>query len=167
MLDVGESAPGFFAKAYNNGAAGDFGLSDLENKWKVMLFYVADLSKVCPTEILAFSQELDKFTASGAAVIGISTDDVHTHEKFVKESKTPIKFPLIADDDGVVSSMYGVFDKNEKKARRATFIIDNNGLIAYSCASNNKVGRSTKEIYRVLRALQSDGACAVNWEPSN
>lgn len=167
MLSVDEKAPDFFAESYHNGAIKDFGLADLNTKWKILLFYVADYSKVCPTEIIAFNQDIEKFNKAGASLVGISTDDLPTHEKFARESNSRIAFPLVADTDGIVSAMYGVFDEREKKTRRATFIIDENGKIAYACISINKIGRSTHEIYRVLRALQSGEACAVNWEPKD
>ena len=92
-------------------------LSDYKGKFLVLVFYPFDFTYVCPTELIAFSEALDKFRAINAEVIGVSTDSHFTHLAWVKTPRTEgglgkIDYPLMADFSKEVSRSYGVLVDN-------------------------------------------------------
>lgn len=168
MVAIGDSAPAFSCRALTKLGAKDITLKDFSGKWKVLLFYVADFSPVCPTEVVELNKEYERFSSEGIELIGISSDSLDTHKKLVKEMLGgALKFPLLSDSDGAVGKAYTVFSTEKKNEMRATVIIDPNDKISYFCVSENRLGRSTKELYRASMGLKSGDACIVNWEPKN
>ena len=92
-------------------------LSDYKGKFLVLVFYPFDFTYVCPTELIAFNEALDKFRAINAEVIGVSTDSHFTHLAWVKTPRTEgglgkIDYPLMADFSKEVSRSYGVLVDN-------------------------------------------------------
>lgn len=73
-------------------------------------------------------------------------------------------FPLVADYNKTLSREYEVLMEKEGIALRGTFIIDPEGNLQYISVNNTAVGRNVNEFLRVLAALQTKGACPVNWE---
>ena len=72
------------------------------------MFYPADFTFVCPTEILAYSERADELRKAGAEVIGISCDSAFTHQAYVKTDKKdgglgPVNIPLVADKNHAIS----------------------------------------------------------------
>ncbi len=168
MKTIDEKAPAFKAMAYTQYGPRQVKLSDYEGRWVLLMFFVTDFSAVCPTETIAFNSEYEKFSSKGAEILGISVDTLDVHEKFVGENlNATLNFPLISDKSGAIAKKYGVYNSKKKTARRSLVMVDPEGKIKYVAVSDNRVGRSTNETYRVLRALQSGGACAVNWEPKD
>lgn len=110
------------------------------------------------------SGRISEFQARDCDVMGISTDDVDTHIRWLTSSPVdgglgPIAFPLAADPDGNTCSQYGVYVKRQRVALRGLFMIDPNGVLQYQVVHSLSVGRSTDEVLRVLDALQSGGLC--------
>ncbi|MCL4401017.1 MAG: redoxin domain-containing protein [Candidatus Parvarchaeota archaeon] len=166
MVSIGDRAPEFSGSAVTHNGVKDLKLADFSGKWKILLFYVADFSPVCPTEVAALNKEHEKFSLNGIELIGISTDSLDSHKRLIKETLGGmLQFPLFADTDGTIGGSYGVFNLNNRLERRATIILTPSDEISYFCVSDNKIGRSTKELFRVSMALKSGDACAVNWEP--
>ena len=113
MLQPATKAPAFNGKAVVNGEIKDISLSEYKGKYVVLLFYPADFTFVCPTEIIAFSERAEDFRKEGCEVIAISTDSEFTHMAW---SKTPresgglgkMNIPLLADRTQEISTKYGV-----------------------------------------------------------
>ena len=110
------------------------------------------------------SGHIAEFHERGCDVLGISTDDVETHARWLTTLPQdgglgPISFPLAADPDGSVCQMYGVYAERQRVALRGLFIVDPNGVLQYQVVHSLSVGRSTDEVLRVLDALQSGGLC--------
>lgn len=105
-------------------------LGEYEGKWLVLYFYPRDGTPGCTTEVCAFRDEITRVRAAGAEVVGVSVDDVASHEKFAREHGVP--FPLLADVDKSVARSYGVLVSKSgvEYARRDTFLIDPRGRIA-------------------------------------
>lgn len=169
---VGESAPDFNMASTKNmeTLAENVQLSDYKGKWLVMLFYPLDFTFVCPTELTAFSDNLDQFEGVGAEIIGISTDSVHSHRAWIKtpleqNGVAGLKYPLASDITGTVARDYGVLIEGAGIALRGLFIIDPEGILQYSVIHSLNVGRSVDETVRVLNALQTGGLCAAQWKP--
>lgn len=169
---VGEPAPDFNMASTKNieTLAENVKLSDYLGKWLIMLFYPLDFTFVCPTELTAFSDQLEEFENVGAEIIGISTDSVHSHRAWLKTPRdqngvADLRYPLASDITGEVARKYGVLIEGQGIALRGLFIIDPEGVLQYSVTHSLNVGRSVDETVRVLHALQTGGLCAAEWEP--
>ena len=124
---VGSSAPNFRLQD-QNGEWHD--LEDYRGTWLAVYFYPKDDTPGCTTEACNFRDNIYAFRAIGAAVVGISVDDVESHREFSDKYKLP--FVLLADEGGKTSAAYGVLRdwKLIKIASRQSFIIDPDGKIA-------------------------------------
>ena len=110
------------------------------------------------------SGRIEEFERRGCDVLGISTDDIDTHVRWLTTNPMdgglgPISFPLAADPDGTVCEQFGVYIKRQQVALRGLFMIDPNGVLQYQSVHSLSVGRSTDEVLRVLDAIQSGGLC--------
>lgn len=142
-------------------------LADFKDKWLVLVFYPADFTFVCPTEMLAFSNAIDRFKEVNAEVIAMSTDGVHCHEAWQEFVLGRLAFPLVSDQTGEITRQYGVLIEDEGIARRALFIIDPEGTVRYEVIHDSEVGRSVDEPLRVLRALQVGALTPADWQPGD
>lgn len=172
---VGKQAPRFEMDAVLPNK--EFGKVSLEenmknDKWTILLFYPMDFTFVCPTEITAISDRYDEFEELDAVVIGVSTDSIYSHLKWINTDRKDhgvdqIKFPLAADTNHSVSREYGVLIEEEGIALRGLFIISPEGEIMYQVVNHINIGRDVDETLRVLQALQTGGLCPANWKPGD
>ena len=130
-------------------------LSDYKGKQSVVLyFYPKDDTPGCTTESCNFRDMTPDYEEVGAAILGISLDDVDSHRKFADKYKLP--FPLLADTDTKVSTAYGVYKEKNlygKKSmgiERTTFVIDREGMIA-KVFPRVKVDQHGDEVLAFLR----------------
>ncbi len=123
---VGEPAPGFRLQD-QNGEWHD--LQDYRESWLVVYFYPKDQTPGCTTEACNFRDNIFAFKAIGAAVVGISLDDVESHKEFSDKYKLP--FIILADEGGAVADAYGVLRdyKLIKIASRQSFLVNPEGVI--------------------------------------
>ncbi|KAM3132800.1 hypothetical protein pb186bvf_015105 [Paramecium bursaria] len=154
-------------------------LNDYQGKYLVLLFYPFDFTYVCPTELVAFSDAIDKFKALNADVIGISTDSHFTHLAWLKTPRNEggvgeLKIPLLADISKRISKAYGVLVEDELDelygaALRGLFIIDQKQVVRTVQINDAPVGRSVDETLRLIQALQYSDThgevCPANWKP--
>lgn len=101
-------------------------LASLRGQAVVLYFYPRDATPGCTAEACAFRDAWDRLEATGARVLGVSTDDVASHRAFAEEHQLP--FSLLADEDGAIAASYGVA-VTMGYAARTTFIIDGSGVI--------------------------------------
>ena len=169
---VGNKAPDFKGEAVVNGEFKTIQLSDYKGKWKVLYFYPLDFTFVCPTEIVAFSDSIDKFKELGCEVIGVSVDSQFSHLAWTKVPRNQgglgdIKYPLLADITKKVASDYGVLIEDEGVALRGLFVIDDNDVIQQATINNLSVGRSVDEVLRLVEAYQYTAkhgeVCPAGW----
>jgi alkyl hydroperoxide reductase subunit AhpC len=172
MTQVGQPAPYFKGKAVIAGDVKEVSLNDYKGKWLVFFFYPLDFTFVCPTEILAFDENLEKFKALGAEVLGCSVDSEHTHRAWMNTAPKDggigkLHYPLLADLNKEVARDYGVL-LPAGIALRGLFLINPEGKIEYSTVHNLGVGRSVEETLRVLEAFQVSAktgeVCPANWK---
>ena len=131
MIAEGAPAPDF---TLTSDSGTEVTLSKLRGKPVVLYFYPKDDTPGCTTEACEFRDAYDVFRERGAEVLGVSPDDVASHEKF--KTKYELPFTLLADPDHAVAEEYGVW--GEKKfagktylgIKRSTFIIDADGNVA-------------------------------------
>ncbi len=170
MLTIGDSFPTFHTKGVVStdikNAFVDIHHESYPGKWKVYFFWPKDFTFVCPTEIKEFGQIHQHFLDRDTHVLGASTDSefVHLAWKQQKEELKDLPFPMLADTNRELSQALGILDKKAGVAKRATFIVDPDNIIRFSMVTDMNVGRNTKEVLRVLDALQTDELCPCNWQ---
>lgn len=162
---TGKKAPDFHIQAVSGDGEQflDLSLDNYRGRWLVLFFYPMDFTFVCPTEITSFSNELAAFEAANAKILAVSTDSVYCHQAWIRNGLGAISYPLGADKTMSMSSDYGVLLENEGISLRGLFLIDPEQTIRYSVIHDNNVGRSTTEVLRVLKALQTGSLCGANW----
>lgn len=185
---VGKKAPLFEADAVVNG--GDFvekfSLEQyIGKKHVVFFFYPLDFTFVCPTEILAFQENLAEFEKRNVAVVGCSIDSKFSHWAWLNTEKNKggikgVKFPLVSDLSKTISTNYdvlaGEFVTNEDDelefdgnpvAYRGLFLIDKQGVVRHQVVNDLPLGRSVKEALRMVDALQyfeeNGEVCPADW----
>ncbi|MBM2816720.1 MAG: peroxiredoxin [Ignavibacteria bacterium] len=175
-LLVGKKAPKFKGTAVIGGDATllntdngfkDISLEDYSGKWLVLFFYPLDFTFVCPTEIEEFGKNYEEFKKLNAEVLACSTDSKHSHLAWRNQqpSLRNLPYPMLADFTCKVAKQYQVLKKSTGYALRGLFVIDPDGILQYSVIHTEDVGRNTKEILRVLAALQTGVKTPCNWEP--
>lgn len=169
MLTVGDKFPEFSLKATVSEDL-DTAFTTITNasyagKWLVVFFWPKDFTFVCPTEIAEFGRKNDEFAERDAQVLGVSVDSEFVHLAWRKDHKdlTGLPFPMLADLRKDLSSALGILDE-EGVAKRATFIVDPQGIIRFASVTDMNVGRNVNEVVRVLDALQTDELCPCNWQ---
>jgi len=174
IATVGSLAPDFKLPCTPLGesAKTEVSLGDYRGRWLTLIFYPRDFSLVCPTELTAVSQRIADFQRQGCEVLGISTDDVASHLRWMNSPRSQgglggLNFPLASDVEGKVCEAYNVLVPWQRIAMRGLFIIDPNGVLQYQVVHNLSVGRRVDEVLRVLAGLQSGGLCPENWSSSD
>lgn len=125
-VGIGDRAPGFTLP----GTGGrDYSLTDFLGTPIVLVFYPGDDTPVCTKQLNAYNDGLDEFADVDAQIVGISAQDVESHEAF--SGKHGFNFPLLADVDKQVAAAYGTLGPIGFP-RRSVFIIDRDGVIRYA-----------------------------------
>jgi len=126
-LKVGDKAPEFSLLDNENK---QHTLSDYQGKWLILFFYPKDNTPGCTVEACQFRDNYADILAIDTKILGISTDKIDSHNHFISKFKLP--FPLLSDDKGIMSKLYGSLFKLGpiKFCKRHSFIIDPEGNIA-------------------------------------
>jgi peroxiredoxin Q/BCP len=122
----GTSAPDF---ALRDGEGAPWRLSDQRGKVVVLLFYPGDETPICTRQMCSVRDRWEDYAATGAEVVGLSTNSVDSHKSFAEHHKLPLR--LLADVDGKVSEAYGARSLIPGKVARSVFVIDRNGVVKY------------------------------------
>lgn len=174
-LTVGMDVPNFTLDVYDpdNRAFGKVSLEELrkEAKWTVLVFYPADFTFVCPTELADIAEKHAALKKAGAEVISVSTDTTYAHLAWRDSEKllAKVKYLMGADPTGTVSRLFGVYDDETGLALRGTFIINPQGKLVMSEVLLYNVGRDADELLRKLEAnvylmLHPHEACPAKWK---
>src|SRR5215475_8094985 len=170
MLTVGHRFPEFKLKAVVSSdpktAFTDVGTASDRGKWKVVFFWPKDFTFVCPTEIAGFGQLTGEFADRDAVIYGVSVDSEFVHLAW-RQNHADLKnlpFPMLSDIRRELAGRLGVLDRDAGVAKRATFIVDPDGIIRFAYVTDMSVGRNPAEVLRVLDALQTDELCPCNWQ---
>src|SRR5687767_11515165 len=127
MLKEGSDAPDF---TLPDGQGKPWRLSEYRGKVVVLLFYPGDETPICTRQMCSVRDRWADYAATGAEVVGISTDSVESHHKFAVHHNLPLR--LLSDGNGEISKLYGARSLIPGKVARSVFVIDPNGIIRYS-----------------------------------
>jgi peroxiredoxin len=128
-------------------------LSELRGRPVILVFYPADWSPVCVSELALYNELLPEFQRSGATLLGISVDGPWCHIAFAQDRS--LEFPLLADFEpkGAAARAYGVYRQHDGTAERALFVIDADGIIRWSYVSPVGISPGADGILKALEAL--------------
>lgn len=152
-------------------------LTDYKGKWLVLFSHPADFTPVCTTEFMAFAKRAEEFKAINTELLGLSIDSHFAHMAWVRNIKEKfgieIPFPIIADLDMKVARSYGMIHPGaaDTSAVRATFIIDDKGVMRAMVYYPMSNGRSIDEFVRLVKAMQTSDANGIatpeGWQPGD
>jgi thioredoxin-dependent peroxiredoxin len=133
-----------------NSGDGEVSLADYRGQWVVVYFYPKDFTPGCTLEARRFQQDLPQYRAKNTQILGISADDVDSHQEFCESEG--LKFPLLADVNGSVSKAYGSW--LGYASLRHTYIVDPEGKLRAIFTGVNPIVHS-KEVLAKLDELQT------------
>lgn len=170
---LNEAAPDFDAVTTH----GRKKLADYKGKWLVLFSHPADFTPVCTTEFMAFAKRQKEFAELNTELLGLSIDSHHSHNAWVINIKqkfgVDINFPIIADLDMKVAKSYGMVHPGaaDTSAVRATFIIDDKGVLRAMVYYPMSNGRDINEFVRLVKAMQTSDKHGVAtpeaWQPGD
>ncbi|TFW25755.1 alkyl hydroperoxide reductase subunit C [Duganella callida] len=146
----------FKATAYHNGQFIDVSDESLKGKWSVLMFYPADFTFVCPTELEDLAEQQPEFAKLGVEVYGVSTDTHFAHKAWhdTSDAIKKVNYPLIGDPTGKLSRNFEVMIEEEGLALRGTFVINPEGQIKVMEVHDNGIGRDASELLRKVKAAK-------------
>lgn len=172
MALIGKEISDFNVQAFVDGQFKEVSKQDLIGKWSVFVFYPADFTFICPTELEDLADLYEEFKNIGAEVYSVSTDSHFVHKAWHDASDTikKIKFPMLADPTGKLSRDFEVYIEEEGVALRGSFIINPEGKIVSYEVNDNSIGRDASELLRKVQAAQfvakhGDKVCPAKWRP--
>jgi len=172
MVKIGKTIPDIEADAFYQDDIRKIKLSEYRGKWIVLIFYPADFTFVCPTELEEAADLYEKFKEQNAEIMSVSTDTAYAHMawKDASESIKKIQFPMLVDPSGKICREFGTYIEEEGLSLRGSFIIDPEGVLKAFEMNDNSIGRSAKELLRKLQAAkfvkESNGkVCPASWMP--
>lgn len=149
-MKTGDKAPDF---TLTDGDGKDWALSNYKGRTVVLLFYPGDNTPVCTAQLCSVRDHWSEYQATGAEVVGISTDTVESHKGFAEKNQLPLR--LLADTDRRVSTMYDMKSWLPGRSARGVVVIDKMGKIAYHKAQPVSLFRPADE--DVLAAIAKAG----------
>jgi peroxiredoxin (alkyl hydroperoxide reductase subunit C) len=162
----------FKATAYHNGEFIPVSEQSLKGKWSALVFYPADFTFVCPTELGDLADHYAEFQKLGVEIYGVSTDTHFTHKAWHDTSDTirKVQYPLVGDPTGTLSRNFEVMIEEAGLAYRGTFVVNPEGVIKTIEVNDNGIGRDARELLRRVRAAQYVAShpgevCPAKWTP--
>lgn len=171
-LRIGDTAPNFEVET----TKGKINFHEwLGSAWCFFFSHPADFTPVCTTEMGRTSQLAKEFELRNTKPLGLSTDTVEEHQKWILDvnetQNTNLNFPIVADKDHNVAKLYGMIHPGESETAtvRSVFIIDPHKKIRLIMTYPMAVGRNFSEILRVIDALQAGDKAGIatpaDWKP--
>lgn len=171
MSLIGKEVEEFSLKAFRNGEFIDVTEEDFKGQWSVLLFYPADFTFVCPTELEDLQEQYATLKDFGVEVFACSSDTHFTHKAWHDTSETikKIEYAMIGDPSHKLISMFDVLDEEEGLADRGTFIIDPDGIIQAVEINAGGIGRDASVLVDKIKAAQyvrnnPGEVCPAKWK---
>lgn len=176
---IGDKAPAFTALTTN----GTINFpDDYRGSWVLFFSHPSDFTPVCTTEFMTMASMKEEFKEMNVSLLGLSVDSLYSHIAWIRKieelewkgmKNVKIDFPVIADLNTKVSTLYGMLQPNvsSTQAVRAVFIIDPEGIIRSIVYYPLTTGRNFHEIKRMIQALQKSdethNSTPANWQPGD
>lgn len=176
---IGDKAPAF--KALTTTGTINFP-EDYKGKWVLFFSHPSDFTPVCTTEFMTLASMKDEFAELNVELLGLSVDSLYSHIAWIRKieefewkgmQRMKIDFPVIADLNTKVSTLYGMLQPNvsSTQAVRAVFLIDPEGIIRSITYYPLTTGRNFAEIKRMIQAIQKADevhmSTPANWQPGD
>ncbi len=162
----------FKTEAFHNGKFVTVTNESLKGKWSVVVFYPADFTFVCPTELEDLADNYAEFQKLGVEVYSVSTDTHFAHKAWhdTSDSIKKVNYVMLGDPTGAITRNFDVMIEEEGLALRGTFVINPEGQIKLCEIHDNGIGRDAKELLRKVRAAQyvathPGEVCPAKWTP--
>ena len=172
MVTIGQKIDDSEFEVYQNDEIKKIKISNYQGKWLVLLFYPADFTFICPTELEEAAEYYGEFKKEGAEILSVSTDTVFVHKAWHDNSPSikKIIYPMAADPTAQLCRYFGIYIDAVGLSLRGTFIVDPDGVLKAMDIHDNSIGRSAEEILRKLQAAsfvrQHQGeVCPASWKP--
>lgn len=170
MSLINSSVKPFKATAFHDGKFVDVSDASFKGKWSVVMFYPADFTFVCPTELEDLADNYAEFQKMGVEVYGVSTDSHFAHKAWhdTSDAIKKVTYPLIGDPTGTLTRNFDVMIEEDGMALRGTFVINPEGQIKLCEIHDNGIGRDASELMRKVKAAQYVAAhpgevCPAKW----
>jgi peroxiredoxin len=161
----------FKATAFHNGKFVDVSNETIKGKWSVFVFYPADFTFVCPTELEDLANTYAEFQKLGVEIYGISTDTHFAHKAWhdTSESIKKVQYPLVGDPTATLARAFDVLIEEEGLALRGSFVINPEGKVKLAEIHDNGIGRDASELLRKVKAAQYVAShpgevCPAKWQ---
>lgn len=149
-MNINDDAPDFTLR---DGDGNAWTLSNYKGHTVVLLFYPGDNTPVCTAQLCSVRDHWSEYQATGAEVVGISTDSVESHKGFAEKNELPLR--LLSDPDRKVSEMYDMKSWLPGRSARGVVVIDKEGKIAYSKAEAVSLFKpSDKDVLAAIRKAE-------------
>lgn len=172
MSLINKEISDFKVQAYKKGEFVEVTKDSLKGHWSVVVFYPADFTFVCPTELGDLADLYDEFKKNDCEIYSVSTDTHFVHKAWADASDTigKINYTMLADPTGALARDFGVMIEEEGLALRGSFVINPEGVIKAYEIHDLGIGRKAEELLRKLQAAQfvaknGDQVCPANWKP--
>ena len=176
---IGDKAPSF--QALTTSGTVNFP-EDFKGNWVLFFSHPSDFTPVCTTEFMTMASMEEEFRQMNVALLGLSVDSLYSHIAWIRKieelewkgmKNIKINFPVIADLNTKVSTLYGMLQPNvsSTQAVSAVFVIDPEGIIRSITYYPLTTGRNFHEIKRMIQALQKSdethNSTPANWQPGD
>ena len=149
-IEIGMEAPDFVLDGTTPDGRDQYVLSSLRGRPVVLAFYPGDDTPVCTKQLCSYQDDLGRFAEFDAMVLGISPQNLDSHERFA--ARRGLTFPLLADPDRAIARLYDV--NGPLGIKRAVFVIDTEGVVRWKHVSMlGLTYQDTDTIAGVLRTL--------------
>jgi NADH-dependent peroxiredoxin subunit C len=171
MSLIGKEILPFKAQAFKNGEFVEVTDADLKGKWSVVVFYPADFTFVCPTELEDMQNQYETLKSLGAEVYSVSTDTHFVHKAWHDSSEAigKITYTMIGDPSHQISRNFDVLIEEDGVADRGTFIIDPDGVVQALEINAGGIGRDASTVVNKIKAAQyvrnnPGEVCPAKWQ---
>lgn len=173
MIKIGDKIPEMSFDALHNKKFLKINLNEYKDKWLFLLFYPADFTFICPTEIEEAADNYEVFQNLNCEILSISTDTAFSHKAWHDNSPAinKVQFPMLADPTGKLCREFGTYIEDEGLSLRTSILINPRQEVVAIDMHDNSIGRSIHEIIRKLQAskfvFDNNGAivCPASWKP--
>lgn len=169
---INREIPEFKVRAFHNGNIVEVSKESVRGKWSVFVFYPADFTFVCPTELGDLADTYADFKNIDCEVYSVSCDTEFVHKAWSEASPTigKIEYPMLADPAAVLAKGFGVYLEEEGQALRGSFVVNPDGIIKSYEINDLSIGRDAGELLRKVQAAQfvakhGDQVCPARWKP--